>query len=114
MESITNMKEEVCVEIKKNKEVNVYESSKSENSETSEVKKEVPLKKKKSKKVRCFICKKNCGLMQFNCDCGNIFCSKHVTRISHNCIKINENSEKKKKDIEKSLPLTEPSKITKI
>lgn len=68
----------------------------------------------KKKKIRCHKCNIKCGLFAFRCECGNIYCSNHVTRISHNCIKLHENNEKKKKEIEERNPLTKTSKVEKI
>jgi len=70
---------------------------------------------KKKNKIRCHQCNIKCHMINFKCnDCNNIFCSKHVTRISHKCVKVNENNEKKRKEIEERLPLTVFSKFEKI
>ena len=114
MESITNMKEEVGVKTQKKELVDGSCKIIDETKGSDETGPQNKCSKKKTKKVRCHQCNVKCGMMSFNCECGHTFCSKHVTRVSHNCIKIEENNEKKKKEIENKLPLTEFSKFEKI
>uniref|UniRef100_A0A3Q3R8M3 Zinc finger, AN1-type domain 5b n=1 Tax=Monopterus albus TaxID=43700 RepID=A0A3Q3R8M3_MONAL len=39
----------------------------------------------KSKKNRCFMCRKKVGLTGFDCRCGNLFCGLHRYSDKHNC-----------------------------
>ncbi|XP_046871898.1 AN1-type zinc finger protein 5a [Hypomesus transpacificus] len=39
----------------------------------------------KSKKNRCFMCRKRLGLTGFDCRCGNLFCGLHRYSDKHNC-----------------------------
>ncbi|XP_034025707.1 AN1-type zinc finger protein 5a [Thalassophryne amazonica] len=39
----------------------------------------------KSKKNRCFMCRKRVGLTGFDCRCGNLFCGIHRYSDKHNC-----------------------------
>ncbi|XP_029904055.1 AN1-type zinc finger protein 6 isoform X2 [Myripristis murdjan] len=41
--------------------------------------------KPKTKKNRCFTCRKKIGLTGFDCRCGNVFCSMHRYSDTHNC-----------------------------
>ena len=59
---------------------------------------------KKTKKIKCFKCKKKLMLMQqIKCQCNHYFCPCHMNRHSHNC-PYNEKDITKKK-IEKNNPL---------
>ncbi|XP_066567259.1 AN1-type zinc finger protein 5a isoform X3 [Amia ocellicauda] len=39
----------------------------------------------KTKKNRCFMCRKKVGLTGFDCRCGNLFCGLHRYSDKHNC-----------------------------
>uniref|UniRef100_A0A3P8WJX4 Zinc finger, AN1-type domain 5a n=1 Tax=Cynoglossus semilaevis TaxID=244447 RepID=A0A3P8WJX4_CYNSE len=39
----------------------------------------------KTKKNRCFMCRKRVGLTGFDCRCGNLFCGIHRYSDKHNC-----------------------------
>ena len=52
-------------------------------------------KEQKPKKIKCFHCKKKCGLINFSCECGKTFCGMHRYPHSHNC----SSSVKKEKNI---------------
>jgi hypothetical protein len=45
------------------------------------------IKMKKSKKPRCFHCKKKLTLIELNfrCKCDNVYCQVHLNPHSHNC-----------------------------
>ena len=111
MESIINMKE---VDVNYQNKLEQHKSTESIEIDTGKAVPENKKSKTKKKNVRCHECNIKCGMMTFPCDCGFTFCSKHVTRISHNCIKINENNKKKKKEIEEKLPYTDFCKFEKI
>lgn len=66
---------------------------------------------KKSKKIKCSFCKKKCTMINFECDCGGIFCVEHKCGHSHNCKIIEEKKEKCKQAIEKGNPKTESKKM---
>ena len=41
--------------------------------------------KKKSSKIRCFLCGKKVGIFGLTCKCGNIYCSIHFQAENHEC-----------------------------
>ena len=41
--------------------------------------------KKKSSKIRCFLCGKKVGVFGLTCKCGNIYCSIHFQAENHEC-----------------------------
>jgi predicted nucleic acid binding AN1-type Zn finger protein len=44
------------------------------------------MNKPRNLRKRCHCCNKRLKMVdQFTCDCGNLFCSKHMHRHSHNC-----------------------------
>ena len=71
-------------------------------------------KKKKEKKIKCAFCNEKCGLFSILCECGNRYCTKHSSRVSHECIKLSENQMKKKKEIKDNNPKMKASKMVKI
>ena len=71
-------------------------------------------KKKKEKKIKCAFCNEKCGLFSILCECGNRYCTKHSSRVSHECIKLSENQMKKKKEIKDNNPKMQASKMVKI
>lgn len=67
-----------------------------------------------TKKTKCSFCKKKTGLINFTCECGGVFCTKHRYSHSHNCSKLNEKKIKGKENIENLNPKTETAKVEKI
>ena len=69
-----------------------------QNNQESINKKEVKSKKRKKKKNRCSFdgCNKKLKLTDFSCRCKKIYCAKHRTQESHNCIELNKNMDKEK------------------
>jgi predicted nucleic acid binding AN1-type Zn finger protein len=66
------------------------------------------------KKTKCSFCKKKTGLINFPCECGGVFCTKHRYSHSHDCSKLNEKKIKGKENIENLNPKTETAKVEKI
>lgn len=69
-----------------------------ENKETQIICKKETTKKRKKKKNRCSFdgCNKKLKLTDFSCRCKKIYCAKHRTQESHNCIELNKNMDKEK------------------
>ena len=67
-----------------------------ENKETQNICKKKKTKKRKKKKNRCSFdgCNKKLKLTDFPCRCKNIYCAKHRTQESHDCIQLNKNMNK--------------------
>jgi len=61
-----------------------------------------PTIKKKSKKEKCFHCKKNLKLIHFTCRCNHKFCIHHQLPHNHNCPY--DSRKDKKEEIKKNNP----------
>jgi len=66
-------------------------------------------KNNKKIKLRCKICNKKLGIMNFDCKCGHNFCGKHRYVYEHNCTYDYKNEHKKK--LEEENPLIKHDKM---
>jgi hypothetical protein len=65
--------------------------------------------------VKCHQCKKRIkNLIEIKCDCGYIFCIKHLNKHSHNCCNLSNFKLQIKKSIKKENPIVIVDKIEKI
>ena len=69
---------------------------------------------KKKKSIRCALCHKKISLINFTCQCNQIFCSIHRYSHSHDCSFTKEKNENSKKTIESKNPRVDHSKVQKI
>lgn len=70
------------------------------------------VKKKKSGKKKCSLCKKKVGLLGLTCKCGKLFCTHHLHPECHNCSF--DHKTKAKEILENKLVKIDGEKIIKI
>tara|TARA_A100001035_G_C27331995_1_gene298852 strand:+ start:170 stop:511 length:342 start_codon:yes stop_codon:yes gene_type:complete len=89
---------------------NIEASEVSEN--TNNINLNNPVKKKKSGKKKCALCKKKVGLLGLTCKCGKLFCTNHLHPECHNCSF--DHKTKAKEILENKLVKIDAEKIIKI
>jgi AN1-type zinc finger protein 5/6 len=69
---------------------------------------------KKKKTIRCSFCNKKCTLINYNCQCGGIFCQNHRLTHSHSCPCIEKKKIINKELLKKNNIQIIPEKVNKI